>query len=51
MKWNSSYVVREETLKKIFRTCEGSVDDHIVEFKNWYLLAGKYVTDPDELPF
>jgi hypothetical protein len=51
LQWTALCVIDEETLGSLFALCEGSVSDRIDEFKNWYLLAGKYVENPDELPF
>jgi hypothetical protein len=53
LQWNRLLVIKEESLDILLASCEGSLTENITAFKNWYLLTGKFLEEPndDELPF
>jgi hypothetical protein len=51
LSWNSSCIVSQVTLENAFKACEGDVADILETFKIWYLLAGRYLEEPDDFPF
>jgi hypothetical protein len=48
---NSSYIVSQITLENTFKVCEEDISNILEEFKIWYLLAGRYLKEPDDFPF